>query len=103
MILRAFTGLGLILGLFFLPWGAVFGAAVMAAAFFPWYLEAGLIGFVSASIAGADPWKLFLIWALVILGEEWLKSRISASQSFSAAWTGVLGGIIFLLSAFVFL
>lgn len=103
MILRALTGLLLILGLFFLPWVVVAGAAVVAAAFFPWYLEVFLIALVSAAVSGAAFWKMLLIWALVLLGGQWFKSRINASKAFSIAWASVLGGLIFLLSAFVFL
>lgn len=103
MILRTLTGLALVLGLFFLPWAVVFGAVILAAAFYPWYLEGLVVGFVSAGIADADAWKFFVIFASVVLGQEWLKSRISGGNIFSTAWAAVFGGLIFLLSSFIFI
>ena len=103
MIFRILSGLILVLGLFFLPWLAVFFMAAGAAAVFPWFLEFFAVAFFASILSASPLLGFFAVSAAVILTQEWLKKRFDVSKPVSVLYTWISGAFIFLLSAAVFL
>ncbi len=103
MILRALAAAVLILGLFFLPWFLAFGLAAAAAAVFSWVFEILIAGFLAAVISDSPVWSFFLVSAVLLTGQEWLKKRLDVSKPASVLWVWAFGFLLFLLSSAIFL
>ncbi len=103
LVLRISSFIVLLLLTVFAPWFIVVGAALVAAAVFPWFWENIVIGFLLGSIYGFSGGALlfsFLVSGLIIsfLTEEYSKQIIEGKNILSYVLIMFSGGIaIFLL------
>ncbi len=104
LILRISSFIVLLLLTVFAPWFIVVGAALVAAAIFPWFWENIVIGFLLGSIYGFSGGGAllfsFLVSGLIIsfLTEEYSKQIIGGKNVLSYTLIMLSGGVaIFLL------
>lgn len=93
---RVLAGFAAFLGIFTLPWVAVFFAVIFFGSVFSWYIEAVFIGFLAALVSDATWWKFFLPFCLAFIFQERLKKSVNYEKKFIASlWIWAAGLLAF--------